>query len=181
MSKGFALVIEDDFDASTIFGKAMEANDLDYEVITNGRQGLERLATAAPDIVILDLHLPDVDGAQILNRIRGDERLKETLVVIVSADARMADMLNADADLVLLKPAPYSQVRDFAARLLMRRRKPASPATPPPASSPEVAAPASPPEVAVPASPPEVAAPSLPPVPPPPVARAGDDERSEAA
>lgn len=123
MSKGLALVIEDDFDASTIFGMAMEANDLEVELITNGRVAMERLATAEPDIVILDLHLPDVDGAQILARIRGEERLKHTLVVIVSADARMADMINEDADLVLLKPALYSQVRDFAARLLMRRRK----------------------------------------------------------
>jgi hypothetical protein len=44
-------------------------------------------------------------------------------VIIASADARMADMIRAEADLVLLKPTTFSQVRDLASRLVKRRMR----------------------------------------------------------
>jgi CheY-like chemotaxis protein len=115
-----AFVIEDDFDASQIFGKAMEANGLTFEVINTGNRAIERLNEVAPDIVVLDMHLPNVDGTQILAHIRGTERLAKTVVIVVTADARVGELVKAEADLVVLKPATYTQVRDFASRLLRR-------------------------------------------------------------
>lgn len=119
-SQRIAFVIEDDFDASEIFGKAMEANGLAFEVINTGNRAIERLGEVAPDIVVLDMHLPNVDGTQILAHIRKTERLAKTLVIVVTADARVGELVKADADLVVLKPATYTQVRDFASRLLRR-------------------------------------------------------------
>ena len=115
-----ALVIEDDFDASLIFSKALQAAGHQVEVIRAGDLALKRLGEMVPHLVILDLHLPEVDGTEILKQIRADERLARTRVIIVTADARMAEPIKDDADLVLLKPASYSQVRDFALRLSRR-------------------------------------------------------------
>jgi CheY-like chemotaxis protein len=115
-----ALVVEDDFDASLIFSKALQAAGHQVEVIRAGDLAVKRLGEIAPQLVILDLHLPEVDGTEILKQIRADERLAKTRVIIVTADARMAEPIKEDADLVLLKPASYSQVRDVALRLSRR-------------------------------------------------------------
>jgi|FLYN01.1.fsa_nt_gi CheY-like chemotaxis protein len=121
MSKHTALIVEDDYDASTIFATALQVVGFDTQIIASGEEAVERLKSTAPDLVILDLHLPRVVGTDILNQIRSDERLKNTLVIVASADARMADMIRPLADLVLLKPTTFSQVRDLAARLIKRR------------------------------------------------------------
>lgn len=127
--KGLALVIEDDFDASVIFAKALEVLGFKPEVISTGSEAQERLKTSIPKIVILDLHLPEVVGTDLLRQIRQDERLKETRVIVASADPRMADLIHDDADLVLLKPTTFSQVRDLAERLLSRSRTKSKPRT----------------------------------------------------
>jgi DNA-binding response OmpR family regulator len=118
-----ALVIEDDYDASVIFAKALEVLGFQTEVIDSGEKALERLKTVVPVIVLLDLHLPEVLGTSIIRTIRADERLKETLVIIASADPRSADLVQDMADLVLIKPTTFSQVRDLAGRLTAPRRK----------------------------------------------------------
>ena len=123
MNKQLALIIEDDYDASTIFATALQVVGFDTEIIPSGEQAVERLSTTVPDLVMLDLHLPRVVGTDILQQIRRDERLKDTLVIVASADARMADMIRPLADLVLLKPTTFSQVRDLASRLVKRKVK----------------------------------------------------------
>jgi DNA-binding response OmpR family regulator len=121
MTKQLALIIEDDYDASTIFATALQVVGFDTEIISSGEQAVARLKLVTPDLVILDLHLPRVVGTDILSQIRADDRLKDTLVIVASADARMAEMIRSQADLVLLKPTTFSQVRDLAARLVKRK------------------------------------------------------------
>ncbi len=118
-----ALVIEDDFDASVIFAKALEVLGLKTEVIDSGDKALERLKVVVPDLILLDLHLPEVLGTSILRTIRADKRFSETLVIIATADPRSADLVQDLADLVLIKPTTFSQVRDLAARLTSSLRK----------------------------------------------------------
>jgi DNA-binding response OmpR family regulator len=123
MSEGLALIIEDDFDASVIFAKAIEAIGYQTEIIDSGDLALKRLQEIIPGIVVLDLHLPEVLGTDILKSIRGDERLANTKVIVATADPRSADIIQDMADLVLIKPTTYSQVRDFAERLTTRSQK----------------------------------------------------------
>ncbi len=124
MNKRTALVIEDDYDASTIFATALRVIEFEVEIINSGELAVQRLNEVVPDIVMLDLHLPKVNGTAILNQIRGDKRLEDTMVIVATADPRMAEMIRPEADLVLLKPTTFSQVRDLAARLMkVRERK----------------------------------------------------------
>ncbi len=116
-NKALALVIEDDEDAAAIFAEALQAAALNPEIIREGQAALARLAEVAPALVALDLHLPQVSGREILRHIRADARLSDTKIIIISADPRMADTLREEADLVLIKPVSYRQVRDLAARL----------------------------------------------------------------
>lgn len=117
MSTRLALIIEDDMDLSTIFSEALKAGGFETEVIRDGNTAVQRLAATTPDVVVLDLHLPRVSGIDILHQIRADARLAETRVVVVTADARMAETLHDRADLVLVKPVSFTQLRDLAVRL----------------------------------------------------------------
>jgi len=138
MTNKLAFIIEDDFDGSMVFAKAVEANGLEPEQIMTGNRALERIAESVPTLVVLDLHLPVVPGPDILKKIRADGRLSDTLVVVVTADPRMADVIREEADLVLLKPTTFSQVRDLVGRLLALRERNVRAA----AAHPEPAAPA---------------------------------------
>lgn len=112
-----ALIIEDDADLAIIFAEAIKAAGFETQIIRDGRIALTQLATSVPSIVVLDLHLPNVSGATVLEKIRSDARLARTLVILTTADARLADMLQTKADLVLVKPISFGQLRDLAARL----------------------------------------------------------------
>ena len=112
-----ALIIEDDPDAAEIFSAAVKAAEYETEIIASGNKALDRLAVTTPSIVVLDLHLPNVSGADILRYIRSEPRLEKTRVIIASADPLAADSLYGKATLVLIKPISFTQLRNLAKRL----------------------------------------------------------------
>lgn len=114
--ENLAFVIEDDEDLSNIFTEALKAAGFQVETILDGAIAQKRLKEANPEIIILDMHLPHVDGASLLKQIRSDERLKETRVMIATADALLGDYYRDEADSVLIKPVSFSQLRDLTAR-----------------------------------------------------------------
>ncbi len=117
MNGKFALIIEDEEDLATIFSEALKAGGFQTEIIYDGYLAQQRLAEVCPDVVVLDLNLPHVDGNQLLIQIRDDPRLEKTRVLIATADANMAEMLDREADLILLKPISFIQLRMMAERM----------------------------------------------------------------
>ena len=122
VNKPLALIIEDEKDLSAIFAEALQHAEFDTEVVRDGQKAVDRLGEIVPDIVLLDLHLPNVAGTDILKIIRQDERLVGTQVIVVTADARSAEFLRSDAELVLVKPVRFSQLRDLASRIRPQSR-----------------------------------------------------------
>jgi DNA-binding response OmpR family regulator len=120
LSKPLALIIEDDYDLAAIFDEALKAAEFETKVIRTGDVAMRELAISIPDVVVLDLHLPHVAGTDILKRIHADGRLNDVRVIVTTADARLGEMLQEEADLVLLKPISFSQLRDMAKRLRMQ-------------------------------------------------------------
>ena len=120
MTKPLALVIEDDLDLSEIFSRTLRSGGFDTETIRDGQEALNRLNGTPPELILLDLHLPHVTGATILQHIRAKEAYAKTAVIVASADARQAEELQVQADLVLLKPVSIEQLRQLAQRLLKR-------------------------------------------------------------
>ena len=117
MSNPLALIIEDDPDLSVIFAQALQAAEFEAHVIQDGQVALAYLAKNQPVIVVLDLHLPHASGDDILHYIRSEARLAQTRVIVATADPLMAESLRLEADLVLIKPISFTQLRDLAARL----------------------------------------------------------------
>ncbi len=117
MNDRSAMIIEDNEDLGIIFAEALQAAGFETRLVPDGERALAQLKESVPRIIIVDLHLPHVSGEAILEWIRSDERFDESRVIIATADPRMADMLKEKADLVLLKPISFGQLRDLAARL----------------------------------------------------------------
>lgn len=119
MSKLLALIVEDDVDLAIIFEAALKEAGFVTKVIRAGDVAMKRLQAVIPDVVVLDMHLPEVAGTDILDSIRADERLAQTRVIVTTADVRLAETLHDRADLVLVKPVSFGQLRDMAKRMRM--------------------------------------------------------------
>jgi DNA-binding response OmpR family regulator len=117
MTNPVALIIEDDLNLATIYAKALRMAEFETEIIHDGQTALARLTAITPTMVLLDLHLPYISGQTILQQIRADERLAETRILLATADSLRAESLQGEADLVLLKPISFHQLRDLAKRL----------------------------------------------------------------
>lgn len=125
MNSSLALIIEDDYDLSIIFAEALQAAGFETEIIRSGDKALERLSTSAPDIVVLDLHLPRVEGMSILRQIRNDPRLAKTRIIVVTGDTALADspFLQRAAVQILVKPVTFRQLRNLARLLKLSSRR----------------------------------------------------------
>ena len=115
--KDLALVIEDDQDLATIFAEALQSAGFTIEILGDGRIAQKRLQETAPRLILLDMHLPYISGVELLSQIQSDERFSQTLIVIATADARLADEYQDIADFVMVKPISFVQLRDLSQRL----------------------------------------------------------------
>jgi CheY-like chemotaxis protein len=113
----FALVIEDNKDHALIFAEALRAADYETEMVYDGETALARLAATAPALVVLDLRIPRVPGREILRYIRAENRLAETRVILATGDHITAERLHNEAEVVLIKPIDFIQLRDLAVRM----------------------------------------------------------------
>lgn len=113
-----ALIIEDDEDLASIFAEALRGVGFEVEHVADGRVAQERLKTKeAPYLVLLDMHLPHVSGADLLADMKNDGRFKDTIIIITTADARMGETYGEKADFVMIKPISFVQLRDLTSRL----------------------------------------------------------------
>ena len=119
----FAYVVEDNQDAVVIFQTALEQAGYEVQVALDGAVAQQQLAELVPDLIVLDIHMPNVSGDQLLKQIRADARLKDTRVFLATADANMASHLRDQVELVLLKPIGFSQLKELAERFLPDYRK----------------------------------------------------------
>jgi two-component system cell cycle response regulator DivK len=117
MEKPFALLIEDDRDVSALFRHVLDMAGYGSESILDGKEAMDRLASVTPDIVLLDLQLPNMSGIEILKRMRADERMKTIPVVVITAYAYYANSLPVKPDLFLLKPVDIHDLSNLIHKL----------------------------------------------------------------
>lgn len=111
---GKILYIEDNLSNLTLVQQMLaEENHIELLTAMQGRLGLDLASKHDPDLILLDLHLPDLPGAEILNRLRANELTRHIPVVVISADAtarQMKRLLAAGAQDYLTKPI---DIREF--------------------------------------------------------------------
>lgn len=117
MSDPLAVIVEDHEHTATVFAAALKTAGYVPHVISDGRVAIENLSQINPALIVLDLHLPEVSGETILGFIRQDKRLKETPVILATADPLLAEHLSSAANMILIKPISFNQLSEVARRL----------------------------------------------------------------
>lgn len=112
-----AFVIEDDKHLCAAFSEAIEAASYEVVTIRNGLEAMVRLKEQVPATIVLDLHIPGVSGVDLLAYLREDPRFENVKVIVTTADDRKGEELRELADLVLIKPVGFHQLRELAVRL----------------------------------------------------------------
>ena len=105
------LIIEDERAISNFISRALAANDYRTIPAYTGKEGLSLFFSHGPDMVLLDLGLPDIDGLEILSQLRGLPR--EVPVIIISARDRESEKVRAldmGADDYVVKPFGVSEL-----------------------------------------------------------------------
>ncbi len=101
------LLIEDDLVTAKLVERQLGREGFSVLIAPNGFQGLKMAKANAPDLILLDLMLPGIDGFEVLNRLRADPQTTDLPVVIVSAKVQQADKQTAakiGANAYLTKP-----------------------------------------------------------------------------
>lgn len=123
---GTVLYIEDNL-ANLELVRRMLARFPDVELVsaTRGEAGLRLARERTPDLVLLDLHLPDLPGSGVVQALRADPRTREIPVVILTADATRSQedaLLAAGARRYLTKPVELDQLLETVSEILQSRR-----------------------------------------------------------
>lgn len=125
MSDPRILVIEDETPIRRFLRIAIESAGFEMIEADRGRLGIERAATEAPDVVILDLGLPDMDGKQVIGALREWSRVPILVLSVRDAEIEKVAALDAGADDYVTKPFATGELL-ARLRALLRSRKPAA-------------------------------------------------------
>jgi len=120
MNKSLVLVVEDDTSVRNLITTTLKAHDYRYLTAPNGQTAILEASSHNPDIVLLDLGLPDMDGVAVIEKIRS---WSNTPIIVISArseDTDKIDALDAGADDYLTKPF---SVEELLARLRVTQRR----------------------------------------------------------
>lgn len=112
MSKKKILVVDDEEDARTLLKSRLEANH--YRVVTacDGLDALDKVTTEKPDLILLDIMMPRMDGSEFLQRMKSEGHLEQIPVIVLTAKASMREFF-------LVKGAADFIVKPFLSKNLL--------------------------------------------------------------
>ena len=114
------LLIEDDVRIRQSLARALAGRGHDVDRVASGMEGLEQVIARAPDAVILDLGLPDLDGLEVLKMIRAVSQVPVIVATARDDEAEIVKVLDAGADDYVVKPFSGEQI-DARLRAVLRR------------------------------------------------------------
>ena len=120
MNKSLILVVEDDNSVKNLITTSLKAHDYRYLTAQNGASAILEASSHNPDIVLLDLGLPDMDGIDVIKKIRTWSNLPIIVVSARSEDSDKIEALDAGADDYLTKPF---SIEELLARLRVTQRR----------------------------------------------------------
>lgn len=121
--KPTVVVVEDDPDFAGNIQDILEDNDYEVRICSTGRCALEQVASNAPDLILLDLRLPDADGVDVLVELRQLSADSEVLVITGHGSFHSAtSAINAHAFAYLIKPIDFDQLLLMMHRALEGKR-----------------------------------------------------------
>ena len=120
MNKFQILVVEDDPPIRNLIATTLKTHEYKYLLAKNGEEAILQASSYAPDVVFLDPGLPDIDGVEIIKRIREWSNMPIIVISARSEDEDKIEALDAGADDYLTKPF---SVEELLARLRVMQRR----------------------------------------------------------
>ena len=120
MNKTLILVVEDDRTVQNLMTTTLKTCNYRYIVAVNGEIAIMEAATHNPDIILLDLGLPDIDGMEVIKKIRTWSDVPIIIISARSEDSDKVEALDAGADDYLTKPF---SVEELLARIRVTERR----------------------------------------------------------
>ena len=125
MSETLVLVADDDEDILLLVTTRLRRDGFDVIAARNGEEALALARERQPDLAVLDVGMPKLDGLEVLARIRADETLKTMRVLLLTAKAQESDMrrgYEAGADAYVRKPFSPSELSARVVELVAEPR-----------------------------------------------------------
>ncbi|MEK7653468.1 MAG: response regulator [Patescibacteria group bacterium] len=109
------LLVEDEPELIHIFGAVLKQSGFEVEIVMDGESALKKVKSFQPDLVLLDLVIPEIDGYEVLSRIKKDKKTKDILVYVWSnlaqnGEIKKAEKLGADGYLIKTDYVPTKLV-----------------------------------------------------------------------
>ena len=120
MNKPLILAVEDDAPIRNLISTTLKTNDYRYQLASNGKEAILAVSTQNPDIVLLDLGLPDMDGVEVIRTIRSWSNLPIIVISARSEERDKIEALDTGADDYLTKPF---SVEELLARIRTTQRR----------------------------------------------------------
>ncbi len=117
------LVVDDDPTALRLIGYSLQQEGYDVLTATSGLDGLRQAREKAPDLIVLDVMMPDLDGFDVCRRLRADPATSRVPIIMLTAKGQVSDRVagfRAGADDYVVKPADPSELVARVAALLTR-------------------------------------------------------------
>ncbi|MCJ7539472.1 MAG: response regulator [Desulfobacterales bacterium] len=120
------LVVDDEPDFCSIVQGQLEKEGFAVELAYDGVQGLEKVQANPPDAIVLDVMMPEMDGYEMCNKLKSDEKYVDIPIVLLTAVASHVtstryshrDGMSTEADDYIAKPASAEEIVDSIKRLL---------------------------------------------------------------
>ena len=120
---GRVLVVEDDEDIADVLRRSLRQEGHEVRTAEDGEEALDMAAEFVPDLVVLDLGLPRLDGVEVCRRLRADGDVPILILTARSDTGDRVEGLDAGADDYLVKPFERAELL-ARMRALLRRRPP---------------------------------------------------------
>lgn len=121
------LVIDDDLDTLRLVGLMLQRQGYQISAATNGQQGLEKAIEEKPNLILLDIMMPDMDGYEVARRLRKNPDTLKIPILMFTAKTQLDDKVlgfEVGADDYLTKPTHPSELQSHVKALLARSAKP---------------------------------------------------------
>ena len=126
MAKNKILIVDDENDLVETLKYRLEIADYEVITATDGQEGLKKARSESPDLVILDLMLPKLDGYRVCRMLKFDEKFKNIPVILFSARVQESDIKMGEeqgADAYITKPFDPKALLEKIDALLLKYQK----------------------------------------------------------